>query len=100
VTKPAATKAPATKAPATKPAATKAPATKPAATKAPVTKAPTTACKDDSAWRQAKGRGGKVFKRRTCNWIAKNPTKRCKRVGLDNIPAFAACAKACGTCPM
>ena len=77
---------------------TKAPATKAPATKAPATKAPP-ACTNDAAWRQARGNKGRVYNRRSCDWVAKRANKRCSRNGLSGVSAFAACPKACGTCP-
>jgi len=74
----------------------KKPTTKPAVTKAPATKA----CANDSSWRQARGNKGKVYSRRSCDWVAKRSSKRCRRKGLEGISAFAACPKVCGTCPL
>merc|ERR1711865_166715 len=74
----------------------KKPTTKPAVTKAPATKA----CANDSSWRQARGNKGKVYSRRSCDWVAKRSSKRCRRKGLESISAFAACPKVCGTCPL
>merc|ERR1711865_577655 len=74
----------------------KKPTTKPAVTKAPATKA----CANDSSWRQARGNKGKVYSRRSCDWVAKRSSKRCRRKGLEGISAFTACPKVCGTCPL
>jgi len=56
------------------------------------------ACADDPAWYKTK-----LFK--TCDWVAKNPEKRCDKKGflitdLDGakIAANDACTIACGTC--
>jgi hypothetical protein len=53
-----------------------------------------TPCINNSKWK-FRGRNGKTKK---CGWVAKNPGRRCKKVGEDSTTGFESCPKACG-CP-
>lgn len=54
---------------------------------------PESCCENDSNWRYIHH---KNLKEKSCNWIAKNPTRwRCKRIGKDGTSANDACPAAC-----
>jgi len=65
-----------------------------ASTQAPTTRGkPTVACKD-SDWKKKH----KKNKTKGCAWVAKNPTKRCKRKGIGGSKAFDGCPSTCNRC--
>lgn len=50
------------------------------------------ACDDDDDWR-ANGR-----EKNTCEWVAREPDRRCHKKNADGEVAWDACPGACGTC--
>lgn len=51
---------------------------------------PAMCCSDDPSWR---------FKgKRTCEWVGKKPSRRCRKTGNDKRKAHVACKKACDSC--
>ena len=72
-------------------------------------------CLNRTDWRQIRGKmwkrgkvNGNVYDRRDCNWVSKNPKKRCGKqgfnyqdtdhFGLKLVDATTSCPVACGRC--